>query len=161
MESYGNLADYLFWATFAAIVIGILLWITDLYFDRIERYFKSFGKVVLTKIILYVLVIFLTMLVANVVSFFITGEMDFTAFLKSQAFSIIFLFSILNSILLNFILQVNKKFGQGELWAVMTGRYFKPKVEKRIFMFLDLRSSTSYAEKLGPSSNPVPIRSGS
>lgn len=149
LESGNFLADYLFWASFAAIVIGILLGITDFYFDRMERYFKSFGKVVLIKSILYVLVIFLTMLFTNVFDFLFTGKIDFIAFLKSQAFSIIFLFSILTSILLNFILQVNKKFGQGELWAVILGRYFKPKIEKRIFMFLDLRSSTSYAERLG------------
>lgn len=144
-----DLYDYLFFASFAAIVIGILLGITDFYFDRMGRYFKSFGRVLLTKSILYILVIFLTIIVANVVGFLVTGEMDLIAFLKSQPFSIIFLFSILTSILLNFILQVNKKFGQWELWAVILGKYFKPRIEKRIFMFLDLRSSTSYAEKLG------------
>lgn len=149
LETMNYLYDYLFWASFAAIVIGILLGITDFYFDRIERYFKSFGRVLLTKSILYILVISLTMLVANIMDLLITGDMDLMAFLKSPAFSIIFLYSILTSILLNFILQVNKKFGQGELWAVILGRYFKPRVKKRIFMFLDLRSSTSYAEKLG------------
>lgn len=149
LESENSVADYFFWASFAAIVIAVLLWITDFCFNRFERYFKSFGKVILIKNILYILVIFLTMLIANVASFFITGEMDFMGFLKSQASSVIFLYTILTSILLNFIVQVNKKFGQGELLAVILGRYFKPKVEKRIFMFLDLRSSTRYAEKLG------------
>ena len=48
-----------------------------------------------------------------------------------------------------FILQVNDKFGQGILINFLLGRYHKPREEERIFMFMDLRSSTTYAEKLG------------
>lgn len=47
------------------------------------------------------------------------------------------------------LLQINDKYGPGILTDLATGRYFKPKQEKRIFMFLDLRSSTQIAEKLG------------
>ena len=32
---------------------------------------------------------------------------------------------------------------------MLTGRYHSPKEEKKIFMFLDLQSSTTIAEKLG------------
>lgn len=48
-----------------------------------------------------------------------------------------------------FMLQVNDKFGQGILWNFITGKYFHPKEENRIFMFLDLKSSTTIAEKIG------------
>jgi adenylate cyclase len=48
-----------------------------------------------------------------------------------------------------FMLQVNDKFGPGVLWKLITGRYYHPREEERIFMFLDLRSSTSIAERLG------------
>lgn len=47
-----------------------------------------------------------------------------------------------------FMLQVNDKFGQGVLWRFITGKYFDPREEVRIFMFLDLKSSTTIAEKL-------------
>lgn len=46
-------------------------------------------------------------------------------------------------------LQVNDKFGQGLLWAFIRGKYHSPKQENRVFMFLDLMSSTTIAEKLG------------
>ena len=46
-------------------------------------------------------------------------------------------------------LQVNDKFGQGMLWAFITGRYHRSKKEQRIFMFVDLIGSTSIAERLG------------
>jgi len=46
-------------------------------------------------------------------------------------------------------LQVNSKFGQANFWSIMRGRYNRPQAEKRIFMFLDVNSSTTIAEKLG------------
>jgi adenylate cyclase len=47
------------------------------------------------------------------------------------------------------LLQINSKFGQGALGNIIRGKYNTPKEEKRIFMFLDLNSSTSMAEQLG------------
>ena len=48
-----------------------------------------------------------------------------------------------------FLVQVSDKFGQGVLWRFITGRYYHPKEETRIFMFLDLNSSTTIAEEIG------------
>ena len=48
-----------------------------------------------------------------------------------------------------FILQVSDKFGQGVLISFLLGKYHRPKEDSRIFMFMDLKSSTTYAEKLG------------
>jgi adenylate cyclase len=48
-----------------------------------------------------------------------------------------------------FILQINDKFGPGNLWKFISGKYYNPKEEERIFMFLDLKSATSIAENIG------------
>lgn len=48
-----------------------------------------------------------------------------------------------------FMLQVNDKFGPGVLWKFLTGKYYHPQKVDRIFMFLDLRGSTSIAEQIG------------
>ena len=50
---------------------------------------------------------------------------------------------------IGFINQVNRKYGPGVLVPLLLGRYREPKEEERIFMFMDLKSSTSIAEKLG------------
>lgn len=47
------------------------------------------------------------------------------------------------------LLQFNTKFGEGNMWNMIRGKYQTPKVEQRIFMFVDLNSSTTIAEKLG------------
>ncbi len=48
-----------------------------------------------------------------------------------------------------FMLQINDKFGSGVLWKFITGKYYLPRQEDRIFMFLDLKASTTIAEKIG------------
>ena len=48
-------------------------------------------------------------------------------------------------------LLVNDKYGPGVFKSFILGKYFQPKREERIFMFLDLRGSTAIAEKLGES----------
>jgi adenylate cyclase len=52
-------------------------------------------------------------------------------------------------VLTQFVLQINSKFGHGALGNIIRGKYNTPKEEKKIFMFLDLNSSTAMAEKLG------------
>ncbi|NNK59642.1 MAG: adenylate/guanylate cyclase domain-containing protein, partial [Flavobacteriaceae bacterium] len=46
-------------------------------------------------------------------------------------------------------LLVNDKYGPGVFASFLLGRYFHPKREERIFMFLDLRGATTIAEKIG------------
>lgn len=46
-------------------------------------------------------------------------------------------------------LMVNDKFGQGLMWAFITGKYHRPKKEQRVVMFVDLIGSTTIAEQLG------------
>lgn len=49
----------------------------------------------------------------------------------------------------HFTIQVSNKFGPGNLWKILTGKYHIPRHEHRVFMFIDLKSSTATAEKLG------------
>jgi len=47
------------------------------------------------------------------------------------------------------ILMVNDKYGPGVFPDYLLGRYFRPKNERRIFMFADIKSATHIAEELG------------
>tara|TARA_B100000809_G_scaffold9521_1_gene9020 strand:+ start:4725 stop:5780 length:1056 start_codon:yes stop_codon:yes gene_type:complete len=48
-----------------------------------------------------------------------------------------------------FMLQMNDKFGPGILKKFLLGQYYHPKKEDRVFMFLDMKSSTTIAERIG------------
>jgi adenylate cyclase len=53
------------------------------------------------------------------------------------------------NLVISFINQINKKYGPGILVPLLLGWYRDPKEEERIFMFMDLKSSTATAEELG------------
>jgi len=47
------------------------------------------------------------------------------------------------------ILEVTDKYGPGGFWGMLRGKYNKPQIENRIFIFLDINNATTIAEKLG------------
>ena len=62
---------------------------------------------------------------------------------------IIVVYTLLFYVVLSFYAQINLLLGEGVLWKFLLGRYRKPVHENRIFMFLDMKSSTTIAEQLG------------
>lgn len=62
---------------------------------------------------------------------------------------LVYLFWLSIVIITLIALTVNDKYGPGVFKSFILGKYFHPKREERIFMFLDLRGSTTIAEKLG------------
>ncbi|MEM9673940.1 MAG: adenylate/guanylate cyclase domain-containing protein, partial [Bacteroidota bacterium] len=48
-----------------------------------------------------------------------------------------------------FMIEVSDSLGTSVFWNFFSGKYHKPKVEQRVFMFLDLKGSTHLAEQLG------------
>ncbi len=77
--------------------------------------------------------------VVGAVKKFLTG-LDFIKLFIS--WGIIFLGTIVS-------LLIYDKYGPGNFRNLLLGRYFHPRTEKRIFMFLDIRSSTTIAERIG------------
>jgi adenylate cyclase len=59
------------------------------------------------------------------------------------------LFGLFLSMTFSFVSIVSTLIGKGVLWNLFIGKYHKPREEDRIFMFLDITSSTAIAEKLG------------
>jgi len=51
--------------------------------------------------------------------------------------------------LMNFIIVINKKFGPGVLIDLLRGKYYHPREEQLILLFIDLKGSTTIAESMG------------
>ena len=71
-----------------------------------------------------------------------------TQFVTLEQF-LVYLFWLSIVIITQITLIVNDKYGPGVFKSLILGKYFHPKREERIFMFLDLKGSTTIAEKLG------------
>jgi len=120
---------------------------------RAEPYYKS---VIIVCIAFILAISFITLTLAFLQATILHGGLGTAAGLKSFQDLIYTTEHVKNIIFWAIIvaltqlgLQINDKFGQGLLWSMITGKYHLPKTEERIFMFLDLKGSTTIAEKLG------------
>ncbi|WP_118974502.1 adenylate/guanylate cyclase domain-containing protein [Taibaiella koreensis] len=137
--------EIFFLATFDSIVIGFLFGVFTSSSLSLKLKRRAFFSTVLINTVIYVCffgaVIFGSSLVGNTLAFAIQYS------LSSASLVTLFYLSVC-SLLYHFILQMNKKFGPGVLFEYIIGKYFNPKEEKRVFMFLDLTASTTIAESL-------------
>ncbi|GAB4401815.1 MAG: adenylate/guanylate cyclase domain-containing protein [Microscillaceae bacterium] len=142
-------------ATLFGIGFGSLFLLVDFLAGHWNLQRFSFGKIILIKTTLYLLSYAILALVLyfilSSISFFPEGI--FQDLPKTPYFPLSLLsfgvFLILMVILSNFILQINRKFGPGTMLPLLLGKYHRPRVENRVFLFIDLQSSTQIAEALG------------
>ena len=139
---FGNLAGY---GAVVGFSIGLIFGLFPIQNFPVFKSRRTFLSVVITGTIYYSLfflaVIFVVSMYGNSITFA-------SSYVFSPAGLMVpFHFSV-SSALYHFILQVNKKFGPGVLMEYTIGKYFKPKEEERVFLFLDLKSSTTLAERL-------------
>jgi len=86
---------------------------------------------------------------ANLFSFSTDEHEDLIDYATSIEFIELLGFSVVLSFFVNFVRQINRMLGQNVLFNYVRGKYQLPLEEELIFMFLDLKSSTTIAEKLG------------
>lgn len=60
-----------------------------------------------------------------------------------------FFFSIGSALLINFVIEMSVLLGPGVLKDLIRGRYHRPRRERRLLVFFDMRGSTAIAEKIG------------
>ncbi len=73
----------------------------------------------------------------------------FYAYIGSAKHAELILYILLVYSIIILILQIRRLLGEGVLLRFVLGKYYRPVEEERIFMFLDLRSSTALAERAG------------
>jgi hypothetical protein len=139
-------------ATIGFIVSASLVF----YLKNAFRHYPFWLSVVLK--MLLALILFILIAFVMLASYYVFGQQgtldefadDFyrNVFL-SRAF-MIFLFDLAVMTLLTIIiLEVVDKYGPGGFWGMIRGKYVKPRIENRIFIFLDMNNATTIAEKIG------------
>ena len=134
--------------------LGLVFGLLELFlFPKAEMRFRrwSFTKMLICKSLLYTAVIYAVTVTLGIAKGFSEGRKlsEVPAFLTSPGHMILILYTLAVYSLLVFFLQINNLLGEGILWKFIRGKYHKPREEERIFMFLDMRSSTTIAEQLG------------
>jgi adenylate cyclase len=148
-----DLADKISIFIFLGIVTGVLYSGLEIFFDRPYFQKKSFGRLILLKNIFYFItariIFFLAIIYYAWRSESTLNPSIMIEVMTGKNFWVLLTYFVLVSIFISFTLQISQKFGPGMLWKFLTGKYHHPKEENRIFLFIDLRSSTTIAEQLG------------
>ena len=134
--------------------LGLVFGLLELFlFPKAEMLFRrwSFTKILLFKTLLYTVVIYAVTVALMIIIGLFEGRKlsELPAFLASVEQLVLVVYTLVIYGLLVFFLQINHLLGEGILWKFIRGKYHKPREEERIFMFLDMKSSTTIAEQLG------------
>lgn len=134
--------------------LGLVFGFLELFlFPKAEMKFRqwSFTKILLFKTLLYTAVIYVVSIIIVLVAGTFEGRKlsELPPILGSVGQLVLVFYTLVIYGLLVFFLQINHLLGEGILWKFIRGRYHQPREEERIFMFLDMKSSTTIAEQLG------------
>ena len=137
----------------AGLILGGIYGLVDILLNQTWLRKRSFGSVLLIKGAIHFCVIIAISILVNVealarLEIELTRD-TFRDSLINPDLLVMLFYTTFISFTLNFTRQIALKFGPGNLWKFLTGRFHHPKEEVRIFMFLDMKDSTTHAEKLG------------
>jgi adenylate cyclase len=145
-------------AILSSLVIGILIGTIET--RLVNSYFetRNFWQKIIYKTGLYVSLIIVLLLISflvlsssrlNVSLFHSKAMESIFQFVNNFSFWSIMIFAGAITVFALFIAEVSDYLGGGVFNNFFTGKYHHPREEERIFMFLDMNSSTTIAEKLG------------
>ena len=159
---YANIAfGFVLYRVYKGALIGFLITFISstveifIFHPKFKR--LNFSIELLTRTIFYILLISVSTIFVVVIHESLDNSTSIIATINGAYFRkfitgdfiAIFLFAVIISLTLNFLWQINRMLGKGVLINVMLGKYRRPKLEQRIFLFLDIKSSTTLGESLG------------
>lgn len=143
---------------FSSLIMGVTFGILEETIGKAAFKKRSFGVKLILKTFMYVatIVIFLTVIslingsIELKVSLLHPNNLNsFYAFIGDFVFWSIVMYIGFCILFTLFVAEMVDNLGIHAISNFLFGRYHKPKIEERIFMFLDMKSSTTIAEQLG------------
>lgn len=143
-------------AMFPFLLLGCFLGsqypIVHFVFERIVSNKLTFGlKILIRNILYFITTIMAFYAIINLYPFFYETNLQvkYEHWAQDKTLWAFLVYIVFASFMFSFLIIGNEKFGKGVFLKILLGKYKTPKEEKRIFMFLDLKSSTTIAEELG------------
>lgn len=137
----------------AGALLGLAYGVLDIFLDRPRLRQLPYLWLILTQTGFHLVLLTLLVAALQLRGIVHQGETFAVSNWLGRTFSlntlVILLYTGAVSFGFNFLKQVSRKFGPGNLRRLLLGRYYHPRLENRIFLFLDLKSSTTHAERLG------------
>ncbi len=133
-----------------AFIFGSIFGFLHYFFEQYLKRKIPLWQLMLRLCIDQLLIIFLlTVIYFSVVSMMDMNTFSLRDFLKSPDSFVYYLYVFLVNSILSLLFEITGLLGRANFFKLITGKFYSPQEEYRIFMFVDMNSSTSIAEKLG------------
>ncbi len=137
--------------------VGIFYTIVEVRLESLRFYDNSLSKIILLRTIYLFIVSQITLAVVAYANYYLdaaqrnidVSQVGYVRYLFSATVQFLFLGALIGNLMLSIFHTLRSKIGYTDFGNLLTGRYRNPSDEERTFMFLDLKSSTTIAEKLG------------
>jgi len=150
--------DTILYTILTGFCIGLFVGFFELLFTRPKILNLSYAIILILRSIMYFLISLVSVYSVLVIYLKINGfttqvlsDPNKFELISNQYFltniNVIYVFNF--TIAATFIWQLKAFLSKGVLSNYLIGRYHKPRIENRIFMFLDLNNATTIAEQLG------------
>ena len=133
-------------AIFSGTIFGSLQYFFEKYLYRKIPLWKLLVRLCIDQALIIAL---LTVIYYFSINMMDMSTLSFLDFLRSPSAFIYYLYVFLVNSTLSLLLEINRLLGRGNFFKLIAGKFYTPQEEFRIFMFVDLNSSTTIAEKLG------------
>lgn len=141
-----------------ALMMGTLFGISEMFIVNDLFLNRSFGEKIFYKALIYMTAIALFISIMSLFSNAYQLQLSILhpealgkvwKFIQTFAFWGVMLYSAVGIAVMLFFTEVSDNLGPNVLLNFFVGKYHRPREEDRIFMFLDMNSSTTIAEKIG------------
>lgn len=145
-------SQYLLFGVVLGVMVAIVYTIVEYVFDKFLSKALNLGLILIIKSFIYLIfLIFSLSIIAFLAEDYLNVDFPNQTgwWISNRIFWLVTAYFIICSLLFSFMRLANDKFGKGIIFKMLIGRYKNPREVDRIFMFLDLKSSTTHAEQLG------------
>ena len=138
------------YALFFALFHGVILGVMSYFVDKLLFIAKSSGRIIVLQIVVSIVVFVMTFEIArDYTSDRFLPEKTFSEETWKKLFYVLLSQYVFTSLIVAVANQTFRKYGRDVFIPLMMGVYRKPREEQRIFLFMDLKSSTTLAERFG------------
>ena len=129
------------------LIFGSMQYMYEKYFTTSVSFKGFLVRALLVHLVLMLGIYFSVYLVINATGVY--QDVPFLEFVSNPLLLVNLFYSILVNSAIILLIQINRLLGKGNLAKLVTGKFHTPREELRVFIFLDLKASTTIAEQLG------------
>ena len=151
-EELGSVQWEVWESILSAFIIGPILGVISGYAQILTEEY-GYKRISIQKLLvlrfIYVILFLVAMILLGYAIYGLNRDIGLIEFAFEPGSFAIYFYIVSVDIFMFILRQVNLFLGSNNLWRLLRGKFYTPREEERIFMFLDLKSSTKHAEKLG------------